>query len=130
LKEVDGIQHLMLVLDPKSTTSSRQTSSVTIHNTVKKRLSKMERKRLEKQKQQQKLATNTNEKPNSTNDAGSSASAVNENASSLGEVAQHAKEATIVIQVRRGGRYRSDFIVSLLTKEDVCKSYAASITVQ
>jgi hypothetical protein len=55
---------------------------------------------------------------------------VNENASSLGEVAQHAKEATIVIQVRRGGRYRSDFIVSLLTKEDVCKSYAASITVQ
>lgn len=38
-------------------------------------------------------------------------------------------DAIITLQIRSGGKYRSDFLFSFLTEEDVCRSYAASIVV-
>lgn len=113
---------MILVLDHSDLTSSLTGGGEGAGDShvVKRRLSKMERKRLGKHKEQRQTSVSALSVVRGGS-CGSSCDSTNGG--------NCANKAIIVMQLRRGGKYRSDFLLSFLTQEDVCKSYAASIVV-
>ena len=159
-----GVRHILLVLDSAEVESAAHlpqqlrggsagaSGGASGDGSTKRRLSKMERKRLGKQQNKGNgnsvgkgvvgllrkedeekegvvnVSTSVGEEGNNPTAAITTAIANSRpQEGSCGGGGRNTKEATILLQLRRRGKYRSDFCLSFLTQEDVCASYAASI---
>jgi hypothetical protein len=115
--------HFIIVLDPLYVSGLQQNKHTTEDGERKKRrLSKMERKRLGKEKNVSTITRLINESDNNNNklrDPLMSSSSPKE---------ANMKEATIVFQIKKCNENKlMNFLFSFLTKDDVCNSYVSSI---
>jgi hypothetical protein len=127
LQQQDDVQHMVLLLDPEYVCALQQGQGRGRGDKgapAKRRMSKMERKRLSKQGLG---ASVTGVSKSSSSHSASPNGVAGENEDDSSSAEASLKEATIVLRIMKAGKYRSDFLMSFITQEDVCRSYAAAV---
>lgn len=137
MTDVEEARYVVLLMDQQYMSSILHDAHNSIcspggqvfENVSKRRMSKNERKRLEKQRKNQTSSTsdNTSEVVNANKESESKSETNGTTSIEACDKIINTKEAAIVLHIQRERRYRTHYVVSILTKEDVCESYAASI---